>query len=124
MSHRNARTTVFARRLIVQDLHHQPGRDPWLARARHHHAGRSPAEWCTYACGRAPIAKVDPDLRLPATDLGQLAPLPTVLAALQHRRPATRLEVIPLDFSTAAELRHGQVDAAICTPRSRTRPAS
>lgn len=56
--------------------------------------------------------------RLIATDLGQVAFLPTILTELQNRGPKLGLEVVPFDLSTAADLlRRGQVDAVICTPR-------
>lgn len=56
--------------------------------------------------------------RILATDLGEVALLPSVLAALEERAPGIRLEIIPLDVDTAAaELRHGRADLVICTPR-------
>jgi DNA-binding transcriptional LysR family regulator len=56
--------------------------------------------------------------RLLATDLGELALLPSVLAALEERGPAIHLDIVPLDFeSAAAQLRQGRADVVICTPR-------
>lgn len=56
--------------------------------------------------------------RLIATDLGQVAFVPNILTGLQNQGPKLGLDVIPFDISTAADLlRHGQVDAAVCTPR-------
>jgi DNA-binding transcriptional LysR family regulator len=56
--------------------------------------------------------------RILATDLGEIALLPSVLAELEVRGPRIRVEVIPLDTGTAAaELQQGRADAAICTPR-------
>ncbi|SFB05421.1 transcriptional regulator, LysR family [Amycolatopsis marina] len=56
--------------------------------------------------------------RLLATDLGEIALLPDVLATIGNLAPHSTVQVIPLDFSTAAEeLRQGHADAVICTPR-------
>lgn len=60
----------------------------------------------------------DRQFRLLATDLGELALLPAVVAELASRAPRSRLEILPLDFATAPEqLRQGRADAVICTPR-------
>jgi DNA-binding transcriptional LysR family regulator len=56
--------------------------------------------------------------RILATDLGEIALLPSVLAELEVRGPRIRIEVVPLSIATAAaELQQGRADAVICTPR-------
>ena len=56
--------------------------------------------------------------RILATDLGEIALLPSVLAELETRAPRVRIEVVPLDTATAgAQLQRGRADAVICTPR-------
>ena len=56
--------------------------------------------------------------RILATDLGEIALLPSVLTELATRAPQVRVEVVPLDTATAAEqLQQGRADAVICTPR-------
>lgn len=56
--------------------------------------------------------------RVLATDLGEIALLPSVLAELEVRAPRVRIEIVPLNTGTAAaELQQGRADAAICTPR-------
>lgn len=71
----------------------------------------------------AGAGEFDPDItdrtfRVRATDLGEMALLPSVLAALEERARHCSLEVAPLDFGSAAEeLRQGRADAVICTPR-------
>jgi len=56
--------------------------------------------------------------RILATDLGEIALLPSVLTELATRAPQVRVEVVPLDIATAAEqLQQGRADAVICTPR-------
>ncbi|WP_328810547.1 LysR family transcriptional regulator [Rhodococcus sp. NBC_00294] len=56
--------------------------------------------------------------RLLATDLGEVALLPSVLALFRERAPLARVEVTPLDFTTMGrDLRQNDADAAICTPR-------
>lgn len=56
--------------------------------------------------------------RILATDLGEVALLPAVLAELEKRAPRIGVEITPLDFGTAEnDLRQGRADAVICTPR-------
>jgi DNA-binding transcriptional LysR family regulator len=56
--------------------------------------------------------------RILATDLGEIALMPSLLAELEERAPRIRIEIVPLDIGTAAaELQQGRADAAICTPR-------
>ncbi len=56
--------------------------------------------------------------RILATDLGEIALLPPVLAELETRAPGVRIQVVPLDTATAAaQLQQGRADAVICTPR-------
>lgn len=53
-----------------------------------------------------------------ATDLGEVALLPSILEAFRSAAPLARLEVRQLDFSTVdTDLRQHNADAAICTPR-------
>jgi DNA-binding transcriptional LysR family regulator len=60
----------------------------------------------------------DRTFRILATDLGEIALLPSVLAELEVRAPRIRIEVVPLDIGTAAaELQQGRADVVICTPR-------
>ncbi|SED73093.1 DNA-binding transcriptional regulator, LysR family [Rhodococcus jostii] len=56
--------------------------------------------------------------RLHATDLGEVSLLPPVLARIAETAPGVDLHVTPLNFSVVeTELRQGQADAVICTPR-------
>jgi DNA-binding transcriptional LysR family regulator len=56
--------------------------------------------------------------RILATDLGEIALLPSVLTELETRAPRVRIEIVPLDTATAAaQLQQGRADAVICAPR-------
>ncbi|MDF3306616.1 LysR family transcriptional regulator [Rhodococcus sp. T2V] len=56
--------------------------------------------------------------RLHATDLGEVNLLPPVLARIAEAAPGVDLHITPLNFSVVeTELRQGQTDAVICTPR-------
>ncbi|MFD9660987.1 LysR family transcriptional regulator [Rhodococcus sp. NPDC059968] len=56
--------------------------------------------------------------RLHATDLGEVSLLPPVLGLIAETAPGVDVHIIPLNFAVVeTELRQGQADAVICTPR-------
>ncbi|MGV8872563.1 MAG: LysR substrate-binding domain-containing protein [Rhodococcus sp. (in: high G+C Gram-positive bacteria)] len=56
--------------------------------------------------------------RLCGTDLGEMTLFPGVLGAIAERAPHCQVQITSLDYSTAADqLRMGQTDGVICTPR-------
>jgi DNA-binding transcriptional LysR family regulator len=56
--------------------------------------------------------------RIRATDLGEVSLIPPVLRRIAETAPQVDLHITPLDMAVAeAELRQGQADAVICTPR-------
>ena len=69
------------------------------------------------------VARFDPatsrrTFRVHATDLGEVSVVPPVLRLIAEAAPAVDLHITPLDFAIAeTELRQGQADAVICTPR-------
>ncbi|HEY5853754.1 MAG TPA: LysR family transcriptional regulator [Aldersonia sp.] len=69
------------------------------------------------------IAAFDPatsrrTFRVHATDLGEMSLMPPVLGRIAEAAPAVDLHITPFDFAVAeTELRQGQADAVICTPR-------
>lgn len=56
--------------------------------------------------------------RIHATDLGEMSLVPAVLGHIAGAAPTVDLHIRPFDFAVAeTELRQGQADAVICTPR-------